>query len=264
MLCLTGIIRAQKESTLKSDKLKKVIALVMPDGSGRNGAGVAWNPVQKIYYAAFAGNEMFPLAVFDIKGERIRKKDLTTKFDVRGIWYNSRRQMIQMNGYGDAGWAEYSLDSKGLPDKLEIAFEGQLQPESNATGAFNNKLGLVYFLNEEGNIDIYDIKTSSLIGTRTLHLNCETRNDAKKTQNASNINWYNTTTVMYTGIKDAEFALLFTNPAGIIYYSNETGLMTKVSALPKDAPISDMLNLAYANGIFWLFDRDNRMWIGYR
>lgn len=31
---------------------------------GSNGAGVAYNPVKKLYYAAFAGNTSFPLVVW--------------------------------------------------------------------------------------------------------------------------------------------------------------------------------------------------------
>ena len=264
MLCLSGIARTQTESSLKINPLTKIMELVMPDGGGRNGAGVAWNPVQKTYYAAFAGNTSYPLAVFDIKGNRISKDDLETNFDVRGIWYNSRKQTIQMNGYSDFGWAEYSLDTKGIPSKFSMLFEGQLQPDAQSVGGFNNKLEILYFFNEDGNLDMYDINTSSLVGTQTLYLDCETQEEALKTQNSIELDNYNKSTVLYTGIKDAEFAFLLPEVKGIVCYSKETGLATRASTFPKDAPIQERLNLAYANGLFWLFDTDNRKWIGYR
>lgn len=264
MLCLIGIARTQKQSTLKVNPLKKVMELVMPEGDGSNGAGVAWNPVQKTYYAAFAGNTSYPLAVFDAKGNRISKDDLEANFDVRGIWYNSKKETIQMNGYNDFGWAEYSLDGKGLPTNFRTLFEGQHQPDAHSVGAFNNKFKLLYFFNAEGNIDTYDINTGLKIGSGVLYLNCESMEDAMVTKNASEVDSYNKTTVLYTGIKDAELALVSPIAGSVVYYSIQTGLATKLSYFPVDAPINDFLNLAYANEMFWLFDTDNRKWIGYR
>jgi hypothetical protein len=86
----------------------------------------------------------------------------------------------------------------------------------------------------------------------------------KDTEKATEWKQYNQTTVMYTGIKDAEFALIFSDVSGIILYSKKTGLVTKALLLPNDAPVFESMNVSYANGIFWLFDTDNRKWIGYR
>ncbi|NJO24636.1 MAG: hypothetical protein HC867_00880 [Bacteroidia bacterium] len=41
--------------------LKKTLELAIPRTGGANGAGVAWHPDEKKYYASMAGNAGFPL-----------------------------------------------------------------------------------------------------------------------------------------------------------------------------------------------------------
>ena len=265
LLIVSAIGIAQAQSIIEADEiqLKKVMELVMPEGMGTNGAGVAWNPVNKIYYAAFAGNTEYPLAIFDSKGNRISKDEMLTNFDVRGIWYNSKRKTLQMNGFSDQGWAEYLLDSKGFPAYLKTLFDGKNQPDAQSVGAYNERLELVYFLNEKGNIDVYDLNTGKQLGSKPLHLNCENMDDLKKYDNETELEVYNKT-LLYTGVKNGEFVLQAKESRVLAYYSSETGMATTLAILPEDAPISESLNLSYANGIFWIFDKANRKWIGYR
>ena len=54
----------------------------MPEGDGNNGASVAWHPQQKKYYASFAGNATYPLAVFSENGKRLSANDLAAGFEV--------------------------------------------------------------------------------------------------------------------------------------------------------------------------------------
>lgn len=260
---LLGIGIAQSQNIAVEVKLKKVMELAMPEGSGTNGAGVAWNPFNKTYYAAFAGNTEYPLAVFDSKGNRISKDDQETNFDVRGMWFNSKRKTLQMNGYESFGWAEYRLDSKGFPTYLNQLFEGKNQPDDQSIGAYNERMELVYFLNDEGNIDVYDLNTGKQLGSKPLHLNCESLDDIKQYNNETELEVYNNT-LLYTGIRNEEFVLQGKESKALVFYSSETGLATKLAALPEDALISERMNLSYANGIFWLFDIGNRKWIGYR
>jgi hypothetical protein len=63
-LFLPFLMNAQLVKTLK-----KTIELQMPktlDDSmpGTRGAAVVWHPVQKKYYAAFAGNQGYPIGCF--------------------------------------------------------------------------------------------------------------------------------------------------------------------------------------------------------
>src|SRR5215831_11978397 len=77
---------AKKPLTQSPQVLKKVIELKMPktasdDMPGTRGASVAWHPLQKKYYAVFAGNMDYPLAVFDEKGKRLSDDDLFAYID---------------------------------------------------------------------------------------------------------------------------------------------------------------------------------------
>mgnify|MGYP003330496660 FL=1 len=112
--------------------LKPTITLKIDRSGGANGASVAWHPVQKKYYAAQAGNETFPMEVFDEKGKMLSDNNLETMFDVRGFWYNPKTKTLQANGYDTYGWAEYKLNGKGIPTsvtKLDIE-AGKPDPQS--------------------------------------------------------------------------------------------------------------------------------------
>ncbi len=68
--------------------LKKTIELKMPKTAedtlcGKRGAAVVWHPLQKKYYAAFAGNAGFPLAVFDVAGKRLSGDKPKSENDLR-------------------------------------------------------------------------------------------------------------------------------------------------------------------------------------
>ncbi|MGH2553518.1 MAG: hypothetical protein ACRDEB_07370, partial [Chitinophagaceae bacterium] len=87
-LMIPFLINAQLVKTLR-----KTIELQMPqtmDDSmpGTRGAAVVWHPVQNKYYAAFAGNMGYPLAIFNAAGKRLSDEYQTTMVDMRGMWYN--------------------------------------------------------------------------------------------------------------------------------------------------------------------------------
>ena len=132
--------------------LKKSIELKMPgkvfaskiNGEdslpGKRGGAVIWHPLQKKYYAVFAGNQTYPLAVFDFAGKRLSGDDLTTLEDLRGLWYNPTLKKICGNGYNDNGWFSYKLDAKGIPAEAEIYAAGMNQPGEQSVGVFNTDL----------------------------------------------------------------------------------------------------------------------------
>jgi hypothetical protein len=48
-------------------------------------------------------------------------------------------------------------------------------------------------------------------------------------------------------------------------YDAETGYLTQVLKLPSNAPeLHTVFDFAYANGLFWIFDEENRTWVGYK
>ena len=247
--------------------LKKVLELKIPREGGANAASVAWHPVQKKYYAAMAGNVDFSVSVFDVKGTRLSPVSQKALFDIRGLWYNPATKTLQMNGYDNFGWAEYKLDAKGLPVSVKNLHEGMNQPDAQSAGAFNPLKNEVYFLGVEGEIDVYGYKWAEHNEYISLHLGITTGNpdnlDLEK-NNSEVIEDYNSTTVIYTGIKGSEIGLLNYINKQVELYNKATGFLTKTLQLPDDAPASDWLNFAYANGIYWLFDTEARIWKGYK
>jgi hypothetical protein len=243
--------------------LKKTLELVMPGTEGANGAGVAWHPVQKKYYAAFAGNTTFPLAVFNAQGQLLSSDEQTTLFDIRGIWYNGSKQAIQMNGYKGEGWAEYVMDSKGFPKEIKMINTKESQPDAQSVGAFSAKDKAVYFFTKDGNLEKYGIADGMYMDNITLYLG-KTKDDKDEADNSLIIEDYNGSTVIYTGIPGAEIVLYDRLDNMFELYNVKDGTLTGTLTLPDDSPMPEFLNLSYANGIYWLFDKDARTWKGYK
>ena len=247
-------------------QLKKTIELQMPktkedDMPGTRGASVVWHPVQKKYYAAFAGNEGYPLAVFDATGKRLSNDETTTMVDVRGLWYNEKNKKICGNGFNEIGWFEYTLDSKGIPESIEVYKEGLNQPGEQSVGAYNAKNEMLYFISAN-KIEVYNAdgmweEDSSI----TIYIGFSKKPEAADDEPEPGED-YNNTTVVYTGIAKTEFGLLNTIEKQVELYNRKTGLMTQKLKLPADATTELSFNFSYANGTYWLFDMENRKWVG--
>lgn len=263
LLTASAVLLAQpKPQALKKTMELKMARTTDDDMPGTRGAGVVWHPLQKKYYAAFAGNIGYPLCVFDIKGKRLSDDALNTDVDTRGIWYNYVTKKIQVNAYGDNGWAEYTLDAKGIPTGVDVLFEGQNQPSDQSVGAFDGKAKSVYFLNSDGNIEKYSTATAEPTGTITLHLGKRKESDEDVVDEDEPLADYNYTTVVFTGLPGSEIALLNLTNRHIELYNIKTGYKTKELSVPEDVPMEASFNFAYANGIYWLFDMEARTWIG--
>lgn len=242
--------------------LKQVLELKIPGEGGANGASVVWHPALKKYYAAMAGNIIFPLGVFDATGKCLSPEEQETLFDIRGLWYYPKLKTIQMNGYNQFGWAEYQLDTKGFPTEIKELYTGINQPTENSAGSFSPKENVIYFLNEDGNLDAYDYGTAEYLETKDMHLGSD--KDIDYSDNDDVLENYNNTTAIYTGIPKAEIGILNVTDKQIELYNVGTGYLTQRLKLPETAPVANWLNFGYANSIYWLFDKETRIWKGYK
>jgi len=245
--------------------LKQVIKLEIPREGGANGASVAWHPTEKKYYAAVAGNTSYCLGVYDSKGNRLSPKEQETMFDVRGLWYNPSTKTLQMNGYKEFGWAEYKLNSKGLPVSVTVLRKGLNQPTEQSAGAFNSKENLIYFISEFGEVESYDAKTGRDMERIELKIGYG-KNETPEYEDYEAIfnAFYNTTSIIYTGIKGAELGLWEVGSNAIELYNISTGYLTRTLRLPEGVPTFQWLNFSYANGIYFLFNKETRTWHGYK
>jgi hypothetical protein len=245
-------------------ELKKFMELKIHGEGGANGASIAWHPGQKKYYVAMAGNASFPMNVFNEKGTRLSDDAQNTLFDVRGLWYNTSKKTLQANGYNTFGWAEYTLNAKGMPEDLNTFVRDMHQPNSQSVAAYNTKNNKVYFLNEEGSLEVYSCIDGTYEDLQELRLSVAKKDDDGSVHNDDVLENYNSTTVIYTGVPNAEFGVLNTIGKQIELYSQKDGYLGQTLRLPDDAPFQKLLNFTYANGVYWLFDKEERKWVGYK
>lgn len=251
-----------KTSGQTTRMLKKNIELQMPGEDGANGGSVAWHPVQKKYYAAMAGNTSYPLAVFDASGKKLSPDELTTFIDVRGLWYNPETKKICGNGFNDNGWFSYLLNEKGIPEDITKMLVGKNQPGEQSVGTYNTKNKLLYFISGKS-VLAYDMNGNP-VDDSTIQLSISIDPDFEGDEDEYMDDNYNTTTVVYTGILKNEFGLLNYNITQIELYNKNTGALSQILKLPEGTLAYNWLNFSFANGIYWLFDKDSRKWIGYK
>ncbi len=275
-LCLIIIcpilLQAQLVKTLKKSielKMPGIVYASKINGAdslpGKRGGAVIWHPLQKKYYAAFAGNESYPLAVFDITGKRLSGEAQTCMVDTRGLWYNPMLKKICGNGYSDIGWFNYTLDSKGIPYEGEIYAAGMNQPGEQCIGVYNSKTDMVCFLSGQ-NIYMYTADAMQEEDS-TLRLNpgISRKEDIDEDDDGEVlIEDYSYNVLIYTGISKAEFGLLNVYEKQVELYNRKTGLLTQKLKLPADIETWPSFNFSYANGIYWAFNQDTRIWTGYK
>ena len=266
-LAAANTLQAQLKQTLKKVTELKMPKTVDDDMPGTRGASVAWHPEQKKYYAVMAGNTGYPLAVFDATGKRVSDDELTAMNDTRGLWYNPATKEINGNGYGETGWFRYELDKKGIPTSSQAIFEGSYQPDGQCVGTFHPVRKEVMFL-YNGKVSLYSLADGSTSGSVEINWGRKKASgnaDAgSETETGETPSAYNGTTVIYTGIKNAELGFLNTEKKTIELYDFVSGFLTKELPLPNSAITESSFNFAYSNGIYWLFNMETRVWTGYK
>ncbi len=262
MASLLGFAQLKKQDTVM---LKKVMELKVKGEGGANGAAVTWDPVAKRYYSAIAGNADFPMSVFNASGMLISDSNLKTQVDVRGLWFNTKSKLLQANGYSETGWVTYSVNAKGIPETVTTLFEGMIQPNEHAVGTYDPKSNSVYFLDtsEDFVVENYNAADGKIINTIFIHPGTTKAEDVDLDWDVEGMFDYNATSVVFTGIPKSEIGLLNV-VANQVELFNFEGLLTKVLKLPQDALAYEMFNFSYCNGIYWLFNKDTRTWLGYK
>lgn len=236
---------------------KTSLKLQMSGESGTNGAGVAYNPGKKLYYAVFAGNMDYPVTVFDAKGKNKECLVTTAGFDARSFWYNKKTNNIMGLCFSEGGVVKFQLNNQGLlstgPETIK---EGLFQPSEQAVGSYNEKSDEMYFLNTSTGMT--EVWSTSQWGTlkRSFKINC-----TMNSNNTSISEDYNTS-LIYTGIKKKEIALLNVPARAIEFYNEANGDFTERKSLPKelDFDLRYSFNFSYANKMFWIFNINNRTW----
>jgi len=249
-------------------QLRQSIELKMPKGKGDNGGTVAINLKNRFYYATIAGNKTYSIAYFNAVGEMVSPPDLALLADIRGMWYSPALKTMQANAFGSIGWVSYVLDESGVPYDVKPFLTGQLQPFPNSVGQYNQRENLVHFL-KGATVVAYDATSGKELKEKTVLLKTGYTKKIPPPaglliDSAKVLPQYNCTTVLYTGISNAEFGLLNVQTNEIELYSKADGLMTQKLKLPADARPNDKLNFSFCNNVYFIYDVTKRAWIGYR
>ena len=247
---------------LKIISAEKVMEMKIPEG-GANGAAVTYHPKEKLYYAAQAGNMNFPLVIFNEDGDVVSGDEQATLIDVRGLWYNPKTKQLEGNGYKDFGWFTYDLDKKGIPEKINIKKEGSNQPDDNSAGVLNTDGNEVLFL-DGLNVVCYSTDGTDKRKSIQIHFGAMNANDATTVSQTDFEQTYNTRSLIYTGIKNAEIGLLNIAKKQVELYDSKSGYMSQIIKLPIDFEIETYFNFSYSNGIYWVFDKQKRKWNGFK
>lgn len=212
-----------------------------------------------------AGNVLFPLAVFDMKGNRLSADTISCGADTRGLWYDEKENRICGNAYSDKGWFYYKLNENGIPYAAEIIYSGQNQPTEQSVGAFDFKQKKILFM-DGSIIYAYDPVTAE-VSTETIQIHwgrSKTNGAAGEEPSGETNEGYNYTTIVYTGLPGAEIGVLNYEKKQVELYDIKNGFLTKTLKLPDTIVTYDSFNFAFTNGIYWFFDQDTRKWTGYK
>jgi hypothetical protein len=218
------------------------IQLRLQSDEGTNGCAVAWNPKQKLYYTIIAGNEIYPIDIFDERGTWKNQKQ--SGVDARGLWYNSKSG--KLGGRSFAGdLVEWNLSSSGEPQNFVVT--GSIDMEGQQVTTLGAK-GTMYVY-KEGTIVKYSAKGKEE-GSVILEADF-------------NEETHNTYSMGFTGVKNYEFVLVnLTNTA--LEFFNLKGKRTATVNLPGEVPYAENFQFSFANNHVWLYDIDTRTWSGYK
>lgn len=216
---------------------------------GTNASAVAYVPGPNVYITVIAGNETFPMEVFDQQGKTIASQEVG--LDIRGVWYNPETKALEGNGAGELGWYTMPLDANGLPaGDWEVITDGQLQPDYQSVLSYvTPKKKLVTFNN--GFFSYWGRKKAK----EKVRVQYGT---------PGNTNWFiDPTTAAYTGNDDFPIAVLELNVGQILYF-NLKGRYLGATIIPDTDPEITGFRFAFANGFAFVFDKEERTWRAYR
>lgn len=253
----------------QTKKLRQAIVLQMAEGDGSNSAAVAWHPLQRKYYTAMAGNAIYAMSCFDERG-KVLQENVDAENDYRGIWYNNVAKRLEFNCYDSGGIGHLVLSKTGKIDSKPVDFSGMNQPSEQSVGVYYPPGNQIIYLN--GNtyeVEKYSARTGLFTSAlTTIRAGCRTQQEADDMDadtEAARWESRNKSTVQYTGIPKAELAILNVDDRTIELYDQKTGLLSKMSfSLPEKITLQFNFNFSYTNGTWWIFDKENRRWVGFR
>jgi hypothetical protein len=215
--------------------------------SGTNASSVTYNPTAQLYYSLIAGNEDYPLEVFNMDGINVYQTNAGR--DMRGLWWNSKSNLLEGNCYGDGGIISFPLNDKSLPTiGAQILYAGgNHQIGENNCGVYDSKKKQTLYYRDG---IVYKYKKGKQVGSLNLAV-----------YNLENIN---SLSMIYTGVKSMEYGVLDFQNKKVYLFSSKTGKRTATITLPSDAVTHSHFRFSYANNYVFLYDVEKRSWVGFK
>ena len=272
LCCAIGLSAATTpalaQTAPQAGALRRTITLTPSSYETGNGAAVAWHPGLKRYYTARAGNATFPMDVFDAAGSKLNDEPYQTRYDLRSLWFNTATNQLCVAGYDDAGWGAYKLSKTGMPGDITPLTDGQHQPGANSVGCYDGAKGLVYFLNGTRLYSYNAANGKEVSDGSFLNLlkGIKAAYETEIPEDAEDLPEFYNQTIVFTGIANAEFGLLNIEANRIDLFSAKTGMRTRTLKLPAGATegTPSLFNFSYANGQYFLYNKNTSEWAGYR
>jgi hypothetical protein len=228
---------------------KASFELCFQSSSGTNASAVTYDPASNRYFSCIAGNSVFPLEVFDGKGQNIYQTECGS--DMRGLWWNPKTKQLEGNGYSSVGIVGLLLDGSGFPSLGNTTiFDGTShQPEGNSCGVYDGKKVIWYY--SSGSFYMYSRKSGNSM--KSIMLSGDV-----------NLESINTTSMIYTGIKGMELGLLDFEAKKVLLFNKKTGALSAEIKLPSSAVTNYSFRFAFANKHVFLYDTESRCWTAYQ
>ncbi len=216
-----------------------------------NRSGVAWNPIDSLYYSVNAGSGSYPIETYDATGGA-SVASVAAGISFRGLWWNSALNQLEGNGHGTTGWRNQDLDpvtgyalGTGTP-----LFTGQLQPGTQSCGDLDYDANEVIYY-DNGSIYRYDRATGTSISNYALN---------NMPVSTADITDYG---VIYTGCVGQEIGIYDYTNQRLHLFDKATGDSSATVQLPASAPQNPSFGMSFANDLFWLYDGPNAVWMSY-
>lgn len=257
-LILLAIGMSAKGQLQQGRMLLKVAELPMGPVSAVDGACVAWHPVQKKYYAGMVGGPNELMRIFNEKGEPV--DSCSTLANLRGLWYNPVKKLLEGNAVEHKGWFTYHLNKKGMPEKTEPVFNYDAVSNEQSVGAFlridTSSIVAFYY---DISVQFYNAAQGDFISTVTLP---ELYGNAGYEKNEAGLT-HTGMVVLSTGMPEAELAFVNVYKRRIDFIKLGKGYSHSL-IIPQQQPLYGAFNTAFANGILWMYDQQKKVWNGYQ
>lgn len=217
-----------------------------------NRSGVAWNPIDSLYYSVNAGSGTYPIETYDAGGGA-SVASVAAGISFRGLWWNAALDQLEGNGHGTTGWRNQDLDAitgYGLGTGTAI-YSGQLQPNTQSCGDLDYDANEVIFY-DNGLIYRYDRATGASISNYALN---------NMPVSTADITDYG---VVYTGCVGQEIGIYDYTNMRLLLFDKATGDFADSVQLPAGAPQIPSFGMSFANDLFWLYDGPADVWYSYQ